>query len=353
MNFYKIITGVTSSLIMLFMVSCSHDEHKISEVISPTTSAFNMTLDWTKKRAVLEENLSKDYRILESTPDFMLVSKNEDSNNERIYLQFADGKLNGYSMIYHFNPESEDLVTAVTERLEYVGEEAEETGKLYIDKKINAMVTSGVFEIKDTEAIMLTYSPMEVPKSIEVENQVITLDDHEAVDLGLSVKWATVNLGASSYAKQGSTFAWGETTSRFTNFNFWTYQYYSHPSDNYYDSSHVKRLGNIEGTRYDAATKLWGGGWKMPTRAQMRELVQFCTWVRIDSDEFNGYKIIGPNSHYIYLPYTERIRKDSSFQGPFYWSATESSDYAYYLSGYYEISSDMKWVGMSIRAVHD
>ena len=341
-----------TSFMMLPQISCSHEEYK-TIVPSPASTAFNMTLDWTKKRAILEENMSKDYSILESTPEYLLISKNEDTNNESIYLQFTNDKLNGYSIIYHANPEAENLVNEVIDRLEYVGEEADEAGNIYIDKNIGAMVTSGTFKIKDTDALMLTYSPMELPEPIEIENKVILLDDHEAVDLGLSVKWATVNLGASTYEKQGYTYAWGETSSRRSNFNFWNYKYYSNPSDNYYNSSHVKRLGNIEGSQYDAATKLWGGGWKMPTRAQMRELVQFCTWVRINTSDFNGYKIIGPNGSYIYLPYTERIRKDSTYDGPFYWSATESSDYAYYLSGYYEISSDMKWVGMSIRAVHD
>lgn len=343
---------VLVSLMMIPYISCSHNEYK-TDTPSPAVTAFNMTLDWTKKRSILEKNMSKAYSIVESTPDYLLVSKNGDANNERIYLQFVNDKLNGYCMVYHSNPEAEYLVNEVTDRLEYVGEEVGETGKIYIDKNIKAMVTSSVFKIKDTDALMLTYSPMELPQPTEVENKVITLDDHEAVDLGLSVKWATVNLGASTYAKQGNTYAWGETSSRRTNFNFWSYKYYTTPSDNYYNSSHVKKLGDIQGKQYDAATKLWGGGWKMPTRAQMRELAQFCTWVRINTTDFNGYKIIGPNGSYIYLPYTERIRKDSTFDGPYYWSATESSDYAYYLSGCNEINSDMKWVGMSIRAVHD
>ena len=36
-------------------------------------------------------------------------------------------------------------------------------------------------------------------------------NSHEAVDLGLSVKWATMNVGANAPEEYGDYFAWGET----------------------------------------------------------------------------------------------------------------------------------------------
>ena len=50
-------------------------------------------------------------------------------------------------------------------------------------------------------------------------------DTKGAVDLGLSVKWATCNLGASSPEQSGNFYAWGETTpkTKFTWDNYkWT-----------------------------------------------------------------------------------------------------------------------------------
>ena len=38
--------------------------------------------------------------------------------------------------------------------------------------------------------------------------------DREFVDLGLSVKWATMNIGAGKIVDPGSYFAWGETKNK-------------------------------------------------------------------------------------------------------------------------------------------
>lgn len=40
------------------------------------------------------------------------------------------------------------------------------------------------------------------------------VDGYEAVDLGLSVRWATCNVGAESETDVGDYFAWGETESK-------------------------------------------------------------------------------------------------------------------------------------------
>ena len=39
--------------------------------------------------------------------------------------------------------------------------------------------------------------------------------DREFVDLGLSVKWATMNIGADKIIEPGGYFAWGETKAFF------------------------------------------------------------------------------------------------------------------------------------------
>lgn len=114
-----------------------------------------------------------------------------------------------------------------------------------------------------------------------------------SVDLGLSVNWASANLGAESkwvvykfnikkengliehfvdsvyypsYITGGDYFAWGEIEPKTT-----------YSSDNY--SYHNVNIGNdISGTEYDAATQSVGNGWRMPTKAEFQELLDNCIW---------------------------------------------------------------------------
>ena len=97
---------------------------------------------------------------------------------------------------------------------------------------------------------------------------------HEWVDLGLSVKWATCNIGADNPEDYGDYFAWGETEtkSEYTDANCKTIKKQSFfakwfnfgRSDN---NTNVENLpDDISGNaQYDAARANWGGSWRMPT----------------------------------------------------------------------------------------
>ena len=91
-------------------------------------------------------------------------------------------------------------------------------------------------------------------------------EGHEWVDLGLSVKWATCNVGATNPEEYGDYFAWGETRTK----------------SEYTDSnctSYGKSWGDIGGdSSRDAATASWGGSWRMPTPAEFQELKDNCDW---------------------------------------------------------------------------
>lgn len=122
------------------------------------------------------------------------------------------------------------------------------------------------------------------------ESATGVLDGHEYVDLGLSVKWATCNVGASSPEEYGDYFAWGEinTKSSYTEENSVTYG---------------KEFGDISGNRqYDSARANWGGNWRMPTKAEYEELVGKCTWTWTNIGGHNGNVITGPNGNCIFLP---------------------------------------------------
>ena len=150
-------------------------------------------------------------------------------------------------------------------------------------------------------------------------------NSHEYVDLGLSVKWATCNVGASKPEDCGDYFAWGETMTKssYTEGNSKTYG---------------KSMGDIKGnSSYDAARANWGGKWRMPTKAEMQELRDRCNWEWTTQNGVNGYKVTGPNGNSIFLP-AAGYRLGSSLYnaGSYgeYWSSTpneSNSSRAYYL----------------------
>lgn len=156
----------------------------------------------------------------------------------------------------------------------------------------------------------------------------------KAVDLGLSVKWATYNLGTTNSTEAGYYFAWGETTPRTDNFDLGHYKWYDASTGKYNIPNTV-----ISYTSNDAAYKLWGGTWRMPTEAEMNELISKCTWTKTDG----GFRIQGPNGNEIFLPFTGMYNSDglNSDTKCFYWSGSyndlplHAEDYwAYYLSTY-------------------
>lgn len=180
-----------------------------------------------------------------------------------------------------------------------------------------------------------------------------THNGHEWVDLGLSVMWATCNVGASSPSDYGSYYAWGETTTKT-----------SYSIDNC--ATYKKRIGSdISGNiRYDIATALWGKGWRIPTEAELEELRDKCTWVRTNQGGHNGYKVTGPNGKSIFFPASGRYIGASLYESGddgHYWSSSSNENYTYgaeQLS--FRCSDGSQWIyygdrdmGFSVRPVMD
>ena len=111
---------------------------------------------------------------------------------------------------------------------------------------------------------------------------------HEYVDLGLSVKWATCNVGANKPEGYGDYFAWGETK----------------PKDCYSSSNYsYKSNPTTLPMSADAARVNWGGSWRMPTGYEQDELRIQCTWTWTTQNGVNGYKVTSKkNGKSIFLP---------------------------------------------------
>ncbi len=177
------------------------------------------------------------------------------------------------------------------------------------------------------------------------------INGHEYVDLGLSVKWATCNVGASSASDWGNYYAWGETSTK---------------SDYSYSTSttYGKNLGDISGdSQYDAARRNWGGSWRMPTKAECQELVDNCTWTWTTQGGHNGYRVTSKkNGNSIFLPAAGR-RDGSSldYRGEcgYYWSSTPlesnavSAYYLFFNSSNHRVGWSYRYVGHTVRPVCD
>lgn len=130
-----------------------------------------------------------------------------------------------------------------------------------------------------------------------------------AVDLGLSVKWASCNVGAEKPEEYGYYFAWGEVKPK--EYYAWrTYKYCRGSNDSmtkYCVNSSYGNNGFIDNKTVldpsdDAATVNWGGVWRMPTQAEQDELRSKCKWTWTSQNGVKGCKVIGPNGNSIFLP---------------------------------------------------
>ena len=175
-----------------------------------------------------------------------------------------------------------------------------------------------------------------------------TINGHEYVDLGLSVKWATCNVGASSPEEYGNYYAWGETGTKS-----------SYTEDN--SKTYGKSMGDIKGdSRYDAARANWGGSWRLPTKVELEELKKKCTWKWTTQNGKNGYKVTGPNGNSIFLPaagYRYGSSLGSAGSGGDSWSSTPDGSNAdnayglYFYGGTHYMSSSGRSYGQSVRPV--
>lgn len=112
-------------------------------------------------------------------------------------------------------------------------------------------------------------------------------DPYGAVDLGLSVKWASFNYGASSVTSTGGYYLWGDPTGNGEPL------FFTPPSVN-----------SVSGTQYDIVRTNWGGNWRIPTRAEINELHSNCTWTTTTLNGVSVIKVTGRNGASIYLPFT-------------------------------------------------
>lgn len=112
------------------------------------------------------------------------------------------------------------------------------------------------------------------------------------VDLGLSVKWAGWNIGASYPEQEGTLFGWGDPTGKETSVYSSKYPVKDPP------------MSICGDRRYDMAMVNWGWPWRLPSKKELDELTENCKWESFIYKNVRGVKITGPNGNTLFIPIT-------------------------------------------------
>ena len=196
-----------------------------------------------------------------------------------------------------------------------------------------------------------------------ISDDPVIPEEDVLVDLGLSVRWSSMNLGADAASGYGNYYAWGETATKST----YTWANYQHASGS---SSTVKNIGsNIQATQYDVAYKCFESydpildkdvKTCLPTKAQWEELQSKCTWKEATKDGHKGYTVTGPSKESIFLPfsgtsYDGSLHNVGSYS--YYWSSEVYTDaskaYAFNIKTATtpKLSYAQRRTGLPVRAV--
>lgn len=251
-----------------------------------------------------------------------------------------DGKKDLYSAKDPNNADNEFYITLnlpLSDFIEIEDEKYQYNG----DLKFCTYYTSyGIKQFRDEKTLTITY-PYE----------------DRWVDLGLpsGILWAAYNVGANSPEEYGGYYAWGETEEKesYTWENYW----FNNPSTGDFDF-----IGNeISGTSYDVAHVQWGGGARMPTLTEVKELVNNCTFKYGTYNGVKGHYVTGPNGNSIFLPFAgsrDRYGLYSEGNNGYFWSGTFNyynyDDCACYLKcgkDYSTWGGDDRRHGRSVRPV--
>ena len=216
--------------------------------------------------------------------------------------------------------------------------------------------------------------------SVNFTGQSEPFGDYEYVDLGLSVNWATHNVGASRFVEDyGNLYAWGETepkseyswaTYKFSNSYGYLTKYNNNSNNGYNGFTDNKTRLDLED---DVAHVEWGGKWRLPSSAEFEELKRNCTWVWTNQNGVNGYKVTSKISGYtdrsIFLPaagvgyvptpgLTDNTNTDLAGSSLGYWSSSlhannpiGAEDFYYHTDGRSVDEYAPRFFGQSVRPV--
>ena len=294
----KIYTILVCLCMLASFVACEKDK----EFVLTTLSVTGEVLAPTYEAATIQCKLSADATISEAYVHYSLTSSFEDYKEVKMELVHEN-----YSAL---------LLNLADNTTYYIRYKVSNKYSQVMSKSVNSFTT-----LAGTE------------------------NGYGYVDLGLSVKWATCNVGANSPEEYGDYFAWGETEPKST-YDWSTYKWCNGSYDSltkYCTNSNYGRVDNKTTLELsdDAAYVNWGGSWRMPTDAELTELREQCTWTWTTQNGVDGYKVTSKsNGNSIFLPAagyrSARSLTDAGSRG-YYWSSSLDTvdPYAAWCVGFY------------------
>ena len=200
----------------------------------------------------------------------------------------------------------------------------------------------------------------------EIETPDTKIPEVKAVDLGLSVKWADANLGASTSSEYGFYYAWGELKVK-QNYSWLDYKWAGGSSNSLSKYCLSAAYGAVDNKSVlepadDIATVAFGGKWRMPTIEEWKEIKEKCTWEKkIVDGVFHGYTVSNPDTGAsIFLPAAGGWENDEPHRTGttgFYWASDlyeTKSCYAnvfFFTNGGLATSYGNRSFGLPVRAV--
>ncbi len=260
-------------------------------------------------------------------------------------------------------------ITLICETPVQLGANAEESTEFWfvvppvtLDKGFTVSITKtsgSVFEKSTSKSVTIERNHRSKMSPIEVEGgNPVTPSVPDAVDLGLSVKWASFNLGATKPEEYGDYYAWGETGPK-EDYAWSTYKWCNGSAmtlTKYCTNSEYGYNGFTDGKTVldpedDAAHVNLGGNWRMPTDAEWAELRENCTWSWTTQNGVNGYLVTGPNGNSIFLP-AAGYRSNTNLSGAgsygSFWSSSLNTVRPYF-ARFVDFRSDSVGWGSSYR----
>lgn len=166
-----------------------------------------------------------------------------------------------------------------------------EPGTYSLDITVNDLDGSEICTLEGKESYNFEAGKVVNAGVLEVVNLA---DVHVAVDLGVSVKWATTNVGAATPEQFGDYYAWGEVSPYYETLvpePIWKtghetgYEISGYCGAAKFTEWETPPFGETDSDGYkhlkaenDCATVLWGPEWRMPTVQELDELLEKCTW---------------------------------------------------------------------------
>ena len=217
-----------------------------------------------------------------------------------------------------------------------------------------------------TNAVFLFVATKNSTLTAHFAKNSYTINGHKYVDLGLpsGLKWATCNVGANNPWEDGDYYAWGEPEEK-SNYDWSTYKWCRGSDDNmtkYCTDSGTVDYKTVLDPQDDVAHVKWGATWRMPTKAELDELRNNCTWEWTTLNGVNGYTVTGSNGNSIFLPAAVfRDGTEAFISGGcgYYWSSSLYSNsssnacYLYFYGGGHIWSYGSRSHGQSVRPVSE